>query len=315
MMKRTDPYFTTSQVIIEYVLLTFIGFLITLALLFPSRVPEWKSTTVQLILAACLYAGVSRVMKTKPVSVRAISFHTVSILTLLSFLFDVASRFQHVFVSQWNDELLLSWESAITGTESTLFLQPFISPLLTEWMMMSYVLYVAMLPLVAYACHRAGGAEASTAYLLNLTLANIACYVGFILFPVAGPMCYYPEKYTVPLQGEVFTLMGEWIRNNVHKPGGCLPSPHCAATAVMIASLCRHNRKWFIVLLPILTSIFPATVYGRYHYLSDAIAGIAVALVVLKLSPQLIQQTSRSAHSRTLLAVNRSYHHAKEGVS
>lgn len=77
------------------------------------------------------------------------------------------------------------------------------------------------------------------------------------------------------------------MRSNVHYPGGSLPSPHCAIGTVMIVMLYRHNRRAFALLAAPLVTIYAATVYGRYHYSLDVIAGIAAAILSLKASPLL----------------------------
>jgi hypothetical protein len=122
-------------------------------------------------------------------------------------------------------------------------------------------------------------------YLLHLTMVNIACFTGFLLFPVAGPLFFCPEKYVVPLHGGVFAWCGQWMHNNVHYPGGSLPSPHCAATTIMIVMLYRHNRRMFVALLPILITIYAATVYGRFHYVWDGLAAICAAALIIRCGP------------------------------
>ncbi|MCZ6776284.1 MAG: hypothetical protein O7D34_07500, partial [Ignavibacteria bacterium] len=62
--------------------------------------------------------------------------------------------------------------------------------------------------------------------------------------------------------------------------------PHCAAGTVMLAMLYRYNRKLFYPAVPVLISLYVATVYGRYHYTADGIAGILAAVFVLKFSPK-----------------------------
>ena len=68
--------------------------------------------------------------------------------------------------------------------------------------------------------------------------------------------------------------------------GGSLPSPHCAGTTIMLVMLYRYNRKAFYVLLPTLLSVYFATVYGRFHYAWDGIAGILVAMVMVRSTPR-----------------------------
>jgi membrane-associated phospholipid phosphatase len=168
-------------------------------------------------------------------------------------------------------------------------------------MMFAYVIYVPLLACIAVVCYHAGGPRAVYDYLLSFALVNIICSFGFILFPVASPLFHSPEKYTVPLQGGFFTWCGEWIRNNMHYAGGSLPSPHCAVGTVMMAMLYRYRRLLWHLSLPVFLTIYAATVYCRYHYVWDSIAGIIVGALVLRFSPAIVNVvnplTKRSLHT------------------
>ena len=54
----------------------------------------------------------------------------------------------------------------------------------------------------------------------------------------------------------------------------------------MLVMLYRYNRSLFYVALPTFLILYVATVYGRYHYAWDGIAGILSAIGVLKFSPK-----------------------------
>ncbi len=205
------------------------------------------------------------------------------IVWLVSFLFDAVSGLQQLLYSNWNDDSLIRFERIFTGIETSLLLEKITNPVLTEWLMASYVIYVPLLPFTAWLAFRAGGEEAVYSYLLSLLAVNILCNAGFILYPVASQMYHNPDQYSIPLTGWTFTRMSEWMRINVHYPGGSFPSPHNAGGAVMLFTLWKWNRGWARILTPFLLSIPLATVYGRFHYLSDGIAGILLALTVLRI--------------------------------
>ena len=282
--KKSDSLTFTLDVVCS----GFVRLLLVLTIIFAHRIPEWQTLALQFSAASVLYLIAAWIVNRMSEGFSAMAVRTAIVLGLFGFLFGAVAGLQHILVAGWRDDVLLSLEHTLTGTESTLLLQKFIHPFLTEGMMFAYVIYVAMLPLVAYICFWAGGQRATNDYLLNLSLANIGCYLGFILFPVASPMYYQPELYTVPLQGGFFTWCGEWMRHNVHYAGGSLPSPHCAAATVMLMMLYRYNRKIFFVALPTIITLYVSTVYGRYHYALDGIAGIITAVVVVKFSPMLV---------------------------
>jgi hypothetical protein len=280
-----------------------VGFLVALLLLGianPSHVQDWPLTERNLLIAALLYCAASAGIRLLPDGLASTWALTTAVTLLLSYLYQAIAGFQHVLIRGWMDGFLVSSENALTGTESTLFLQKFSTPVVTEWMMFAYVIYVPLLPITALLCFRNDGPDGARDFLFNLALTNFACFTGFLFFPVAGPLFYYPEQYTVSLTGGFFTWCGSLLHASVHYPGGSLPSPHCAATTVMLVMLYRHNRKMFYILLPTLVSVYAATVYGRYHYAWDSAAGIATAFAVLKFSPALEKRIV--AANRTLLA-------------
>jgi membrane-associated phospholipid phosphatase len=284
-MRKERLSLARSRRALDTAALGYVGLLLLLTLTMSFRLHEWQWLTSRLLVAGTLYAVAVVSLRRLASSIAAAALHTGAVMILFSFLFNITGEFQQVFYNGWMDSTLIAWEKALLGVEASVFLQRVTHPVLTEWMMFSYVIYIPMLPLVALACYRSAGLRAMTDYLLNLSLAYIVCYLGFIVYPVAGPLCYYPDQFTIPLDGGFFTWCGEWVRSNVHYPGGCLPSPHCAAGTVMILMLFWYHRRLFIRTLPVLLTIDVATVYGRYHYLSDSVSGVVVAVLVVALSP------------------------------
>jgi membrane-associated phospholipid phosphatase len=156
-------------------------------------------------------------------------------------------------------------------------------------MMFAYVFYVPLLPLVAFACYIISGRKAGELYLFNISTVFALCFCGFILLPLKTQLFYMPEAYSIPLEGGIFAQAGEWIRATQHFPGGALPSPHTAASTVMLIFTYRYARKYLYLVLPIVITIYVATVYGRYHYIWDSITGIITAMLTVRLTPKINQ--------------------------
>ena len=104
---------------------------------------------------------------------------------------------------------------------------------------------------------------------------------------------------TEPLRGGVFASIAEYIRANLHGAGGTIPSPHCAVATVMWFMSYKHTRRGFILLAPIILSLYVSTVYGRFHYVSDMIIGIAVAVLALLAAPAIERAWNRWTDKRT----------------
>ncbi|MCZ7555356.1 MAG: phosphatase PAP2 family protein [Bacteroidia bacterium] len=262
------------------VALSALGVIIALTLLFPERVQEPSRIVLHCGIAAAALVFVV-VVSGRLNNPLALLLRMAGIVWLTSFFFDAVAGLQLLIFREWQDAALIRFERVFTGIETSLLLQSWVHPLLTEWLMASYVIYIPLLPLTAWVVFRVGGERPAYEYLFCLLLVNLCCDVGFVLYPIASQLFYDPAQYSVPLVGGPFTWMAEWVRANVHFPGGSFPSPHNAAGTVMFATLWRWNRRWAAAMTPFLLSIPLATVYGRFHYISDSIVGIALALVVL----------------------------------
>ena len=288
---RNKKINSLSSAIDLYSILLGLMFL-SLIILFSYKLQDWMTLSFTTLLYLIGYTALCWIMTYIKNDRLNVILHTSIVLILFSYYFQLAGNLQHIFFDGWFDETLISLDIFLVGIETSLFLEKITNPVLTEWMMFSYIAYIPLLPAVSFICYFSSDANASKEYLFNLACTYSVCYFGFIIFPVASPIFYYPEVYNVPLDGGIFSLCGKLLHEYAHFPGGSLPSPHCAATTVMAFFLYKHNRKIFYWLLPVIVTIYISTVYGRYHYSWDGIAGVITALVVIKLTPKILEWTS-----------------------
>jgi len=212
-----------------------------------------------------------------------------SVQVMFAQIYLIVHPLQLLFVRSWMDPALLRFEDTLFGVQPTLWLQRFVSLGLTEWMMFCYVIYLVIYPALGGLIYLRWGEKPLEDYLFVLTLANMICFLGFIVYPVAGPLNFMPGKFTVPLKGWLFTAVGEYIRHHIHLVGGNLPSPHCAIATVMWLMAYRYRRAAFWILAPVILCLYVSTVYGRYHYVTDSLTGIAAGFLVLGLAPLLLR--------------------------
>ena len=212
---------------------------------------------------------------------------TASVQLLFYELFLICQHMQLIWVRGWQDEILLGWERAVFGVQPTVWLQRFVSPPLTEWLMFSYVIYAVIYPgLAALICFKRGE-QALEDYLMTLAVVNMACFFGFMVFPIAGPLYHIASAFTVPLKDGFFTAWGEYIRSHVQEIGSNFPSPHAAVATVMWVMAYRYVRPAFYGLAPVILSLYVSTFFLRYHYFSDTVSGILTALLVIAVVPPL----------------------------
>lgn len=277
--------------------------LVVLALAFPARIDDAPALLRSCALALALVMLVAAVSVRLPERWRT-AVRAAGGLALVSFLFGAVSGVQHLLFDGWFDDTIIRFETTFTGIELSHWLERFVHPALTEWMMFSYVIYIPLLPFTAWICYRCAGEHAVYEYILALLGVNLLCDAGFVLFPVASQLFYDPGQYSVALTGGPFTMAAEWVRATQHFPGGSLPSPHNAAGTVVLLTLWRHHRRWAYAFLPMLVCILPSTVYGRFHYISDGLLGIAIGIAVFALTTALRRAPSASrVDARGLLPI------------
>jgi len=284
----------------DILLLSSLGFFTVLLGIFHPRVNGWLSTLFINIAIALIYVILMAV--NQRIRSRWLWFlvRVAAVQILFAYMFEMVHPMQLIFHGQWNDPAVLSLESTLFGIQPTLWLEQFIHPVLTEWLMFSYVVYIPIYPVLAgiiFFKHRESALED---FLFTLGLTNVVCDFGFILFPVAGPMVAIGHLYTVPLDGYLFTWIGEFIRNHLHPVGGTIPSPHGAVATVMWLMAFRYHRPSFYILTPIILSLYVSTFYGRYHYVTDIVVGVLVAAIVFWVSPVLQGRRGRRMQTVTV---------------
>ena len=271
-----------------------LGLYSVLAPLYPSRVRgPWLGLILTNGLAALIFLGANVIAQKTPSRHLRFLLRTLSVLLTTLYIYSASLRLQLIFFPQWHDQMVVDLETSILGVQPTVWIQRFIRPWLTEWMMFCYVFYVLVYPILSLLIYRRHGEEKNEGYLFFIALAIVLCTLGFMVFPVAGPMRHIGELHTVPLRGYFFTAVSEFIRGRIHTPGGTIPSIHCAAATIMWWAAYRYARPAFFVLAPVILSLYVSTVYGRFHYVFDVATGIATAFLTMALGPLLINAWNR----------------------
>jgi len=265
-----------------------------LAPLFPSRVRgSWPGIILANGLAVFVFLGTSLIAQKTPSRHLRFLLRTLSVQLILLYIYSVSLRLQLILFPQWHDQMVIDLEASLLGVQPTVWIQRFITPWLTEWMMFCYVFYVPVYPILSLLIYRRHGEEQNEDYLFYIGLAIVLCTLGFMMFPVAGPMRAIGDLHTVPLRGYFFTAASEFIRGRIHTPGGTIPSIHCAAATIMWWTAYRYSRPAFFILAPVILSLYVSTVYGCFHYVFDVVVGIAAAFLTMALGPVLIKAWNR----------------------
>jgi membrane-associated phospholipid phosphatase len=109
-------------------------------------------------------------------------------------------------------------------------------------------------------------------------------FLGYTLVPAAGPHLAMPELFSIPLEGGLLSKVNAAVVGNGSNHVDVFPSLHTAVTVFLMGWLWTHRRRLFLMLLPVAAGIVISTIYLRYHYAVDVIAGLFLAGIGLWLS-------------------------------
>jgi membrane-associated phospholipid phosphatase len=286
-------------------ILTTLAFFSLLSIIFFNRIEGWWMLVLKNIAVGCAYILFNRLSEKTKKNFWRFFLRVAAVTLTYAYLFGAVDKFQMLIHGQWMDDYVLDFEQWVFNVQPTLWIEDFISKPLTEWMMFSYVIYVPMYPILCGIIYYLRGELAMEDYFFTLGLTNILCDIGFILFPVASPMYYIKQLYTVPLDGWVWTFLGECMRKYLHFAGGSIPSPHTAAATIMWIMAYKYHRPSFWIMSPIVISLYVSTFYCRYHYITDAVVGILVAFLAIALTPLLIKIWDTIAARNALLSLEK----------
>lgn len=200
------------------------------------------------------------------------------IIISLGFLYEQIDGIILGLHGRYFDNVIYNFEMATLGLHPSVWMEQFASPPLTEIMKISYHSFYWLGPVLGLSLYFKRDYIPFRRTMFSVMLAFFISYFGFILFPVIGPRYSLSGLYKGPLEGYLVTALQDFIMEHGDIYGGCMPSSHVAVALTVLLLAWVYRRRMALWMTPLVTMLCISTVYNRYHYLSDVIAGIAVGL-------------------------------------
>jgi membrane-associated phospholipid phosphatase len=192
------------------------------------------------------------------------------------------------------DDLLIAADRAILGGDVTVLLQPYVRPGLAAFFYIAYSTYYFMPLVLGGALWRRSVPEARR-FIFTLSVCFYVSYAGYFTIPAYGPRTALADLHTVPLDTHpVARAIERTINELEHTKLDAFPSGHTMITVAVLIVAWRRHRKVFWFLLPVATLLVLSTMYCRYHYLVDVLAGIVLAFATVPLGDRLYARLTRS---------------------
>jgi membrane-associated phospholipid phosphatase len=212
-------------------------------------------------------------------------------LAILLMYYSLWGDATHLLVPLDRDWELIVLDQRLFGFQASVAMQRFITPPRTAWMEFSYFYHILHIPLVGcfvYLCRPRARFREMMSGLMIVTFLGL---LGYILVPAIGPMYTLRDLYAVPLRQPIslFNQQLEFMDlARIHRD--VFPSLHVAISFVVWLYAYRNSRPLFWVLSPLVLSLWVSTIYLRYHYLVDVVAGMLLAPVSFLLANWLFRR-------------------------
>ncbi|MBI3929632.1 MAG: phosphatase PAP2 family protein [Armatimonadetes bacterium] len=202
-----------------------------------------------------------------------------------------------VWEGRYFDDLVMGWEQALFGTSPAVWLSEAAGWYwFSEYLHLCYMLWWIFIPALGLPLYLTGRRREFETFLAACVNALFLCYLCQTFFPVEGPRELFPPL-DERLRGPMWALC-HWIMERGAAVGTAFPSGHVTLSLVMLACAWRWQRRAYWLLLPIATGTILATVYCRFHYAVDGLAGLWAAAVAYGwLGPVLLERLRDSAKS------------------
>jgi len=207
-----------------------------------------------------------------------------------------------MFVPGYQDPVVILWEQALFGGQPSMQFMARLPWLpLSELFYAAYFSYYVMIAGVGLALFFRRR-EAFFHYVSVLSFVFFVCYLIYIFLPVIGPRIFSrslggftlppaiqalvaPDVLPFPHQvtrGPFFRIMA-FIYEVFEAPGAALPSSHVAASICTVWFSFRYRLRIRYVHLVMVVLLCFSTIYCRYHYVIDVLAGLLTVAVLVPL--------------------------------
>jgi membrane-associated phospholipid phosphatase len=205
-----------------------------------------------------------------------------------------------MFQTDYLDPTIIRWEQAwFGGQPSVTFMQTWPLWWVSEVLYTAYFSYYVMIAGVGLALFLRQRASFFH-YVSVVSFVFYVCYLTYIFVPVIGPRIFFREVggYELPeaiqalavadtfpssvTRGWMFRLMAG-IYHVFEAPGAAFPSSHVAVAVCTLWFSFLYLRRIRFVHAVAVVLLCVATIYCRYHYVVDVLAGLLTAAVLVPL--------------------------------
>lgn len=299
---------TRHYVFIDYATQGYLALVALLMLFFHNeRAPLWVALLPAHLVVMGLIHGLIQAAAARPAN-RLLDFlrHFYPVLLYTGFYRETGAL-NRMFVTDYLDPFFIRLEDQLFGFQPSLvFMAALPHRLVSELFYAAYFSYYVMIAGVGLALFLRNRAQFHH-YVSIVSFVFYLCYLNYIFVPVMGPRIFFRELSDFALPAELlrdgpppdfpatvragpFYQVMAVIYHIFESPGAAFPSSHVAVAMVTAVFSHRYLRPIRHLHVVVVVLLCVSTVYCRYHYVVDVVAGALTAAALIPLGDRLYLQ-------------------------
>ena len=306
--------YITSLLAGDAVTILFLTFLSIINIVFSTRIAEWW---ILILINTTVSASIVWIAIHSHGEAPVLQFiHRWYVILIIIFVFKEI-YFMNRAIHFWKDydSILIVVDHAIFGIHPTQWMYQFAHPVLTEILQIAYASYYFLMIFVGYELYREKRLAEFSFALFCIFYGFYLSYLGYLTLPSVGPRFTLHDFQTINLElpGIWITELirtgldiGESIPSNVRNPvdyvqRDVFPSGHTQMTLITMYCALHYKIRFRWVVVVVGSLLIISTVYLRYHYVIDLIAGVVFMVFTLRTAPKLFSwwETMRNRMDRS----------------
>lgn len=291
--------------VLDLIMLAFWAALLLIVLIFIDRLLEAQApvTTVLLAEGAGVAATFLMVHLTRAMdpSWRVFLRFPLVVGTIFGGFWVVGNTI-HIINPHDMEPYLLVFDRFLWGASFAEWIEPYQKPWITDILQLCYTSYY-FLPITLYFVLLVQGRPQQANLLMTgVVLAFLSNFLLYLAVPARSPYVIASDpstahlvQFAAPLQGGALT---HWLRDTIEAAEfnmrDCFPSGHTYISLVTLIGCWRYEKRLFPIYAAIISGLILGTLYLRYHYVIDLVAGALAAYLVTRWVPRWCTQWSRS---------------------
>ncbi|MDP7035902.1 MAG: phosphatase PAP2 family protein [Planctomycetota bacterium] len=246
------------------------------------RIPDWGWHVALHGAVVFLFLGISRVLpRTRG------KFYIARFALLNVTVFGAFTELGNVIECihpELADPVLIGLDEWIFGFQASQCLERWNHPVLVDLLQLAYCTYYFLPLALGIALYRKKLYGVIDEVFFVIPASFCMTYLLYILVPATGPR--FNQIFQTPLHGLAVGDFFMWLLNQMENiKRDCYPSGHTMTTLIVLVYAFRYARQTVVPFGIITSLLIFSTVYLRYHYLVDVLAGAAGAVLMVLLGP------------------------------